>query len=480
MPDIKKVVVGQPAAYLIDPHVWVDSRAIVSIRFAIYESLVKYDRNARNVPGLAVGWQLAGDARTWTFHIRPGVHFHDGSVLTAGDAAASLHRAVSPDMPGEYGTSALLSLYLKDAEIKALDDLTLQIITPQPLADLLDLLLYAAIIPARYIDQVTKTVPGTGPYCVGEEKENEVILNRFEDYWGGPSPVEELVFRAIGTPEQRIQAFLDGEVDLITYMPIESVEEFAGNPAAYPIERDTTFCVIIMFNAQKGACKDPRIRQALNYAADVDEIVREVAHGKAYRMNGPLSPFHTAADPDLQPYPHDLDKAVRLLKEAGYPDGINLTMHRPTSSPTESAELAAILIQQWKKAGISIEEKVFENRVEYALMVRGKNIADMGVFDSSPLSSYRVLREKLHSGFTGPWWQGYHNPQVNQLMEKAWATPDEVERTGIYQQAYRIISEDASWLFLYCPKDLWVVRTSLKEALPDWEPGLSGLVLFGQ
>ena len=92
MPEIKKVVVGQPVAYLNDPHMWVDSRAIVSIRFAIYESLVKYDRSARKIPGLAANWQLADDARTWTFHIRPGVHFHDGSILTAKDAAASIAR----------------------------------------------------------------------------------------------------------------------------------------------------------------------------------------------------------------------------------------------------------------------------------------------------------------------------------------------------------------------------------------------------
>ena len=472
-------MVGQPVAYLNDPHVWVDSRAIVSIRFAIYESLVKYDRNARNRPGLASSWQLADDARTWTFHIRPGVPFHDGSILTANDAAASLRRAVSPDMPGEYGTSALLSLYLEHAEITALDDLTLQIVTPEPLADLLDLLLYAVIVPAKTIHQVNKNVPGTGPYRVSLEKENEVFLERFMEYWGGPAPIEKLIFRAIDTPQQRIQAFKNGEVDLITYMPVDSKQSLEGDEQAVQIERDTAFCVIIMFNAQKGACMDPRIRQALNYAADVDEIMQEVAHGKAYRMNGPLSPFHTAADPDLQPYPHDLEMAVRLLKEAGYAEGITLTMHRPTSSPTESAELAAILIRQWKKAGITIDEKVFENRQDYALMVRGKDIGDMGIFDSSPLSSYRVLREKLHSGFAGPWWQGYSNPMVNQLMEKAWATPDEAQRTSLYRQAYRIIHEDAPWLFLYCPKDLWVVRSSLKEALPDWAPGLSGLVEFG-
>ena len=153
------------------------------------------------------------------------------------------------------------------------------------------------------------------------------------------------------------------------------------------------------------------MRQALNYATDVDAMIRELADGKAYRMNGPLSPFHTATDPDLQPYPYDPDKAVSLFKEAGYPDGITLTFHRPTSSPEESTELAAMLIEQWKKAGVTIDEKVFENREEYALMVRGKDIGDMGIFDSSPLSSYRVLREKLHSGFHRPVVAGLPQPR---------------------------------------------------------------------
>ncbi|HSL85788.1 MAG TPA: ABC transporter substrate-binding protein, partial [Bacteroidales bacterium] len=288
------------------------------------------------------------------------------------------------------------------------------------------------------------------------------------------------VFRAIKTPEERVQAFLAGEVDLITYMTLDHRQAFLDAPSARIIERETAFCVIIMFNSQQGPCQDRLVRQALNYATDVDEIIRQVAFGKAHRMNGPLSPFHSASDPDLEPYPYDLQKARLLLKEAGYSDGISLTIHRPTSSPSESAVLVALLKEQWAKAGISVDEKVFENREAYALLVREKQIGDMGVFDSSPLSSYRVLREKLHSGFTGPWWQGYHNEEVNHLMEKAWETPDEDLRTAIYRQAYRIIQQDAPWLFLYCPYDMWVVRDLIKEALPDWGPGISGLVLFGQ
>ena len=123
-------------------------------------------------------------------------------------------------MPGEYGTSALLVPLSWDADIQALDDLTLQIVTPEPLADLLDLLLYAVIVPARYIESGHKTRPRNRAIPGVDEKENEVVLQRFAAILGGPSPVKELVFRAIKTPEQRVQAFLDGEVDLITYMPV--------------------------------------------------------------------------------------------------------------------------------------------------------------------------------------------------------------------------------------------------------------------
>lgn len=477
---VSKVTIGQPIAYLTDPHLWVDSRATLSIRFSMFEALVKYDCDGKIVPGLAQSWSLAEDACTWTFHLRPGVHFHDMTVLTAADAAASIRRAAGPEMPGEYGTAALLSSYLGQAEIQALDELTLQIKMPSPMADLPDLLIYAVIVPARVLDQIQPTVPGTGPYRLEKQGDNEVVLRRFEAYWGGAAPVETLHFLGIHDEKDRVKAFLDGQVDVITYMPLRHRQMFAGCARAQVIERSNPLCVIVMFNAFRGPCTDQRLRQALNYATDVDAIIRQIYAGKAAHSNGPLSKHHSGTDPDLPPYCYDPAKAQSLLKAAGYESGLTLSIDRPVISPDESQELVSMLREQWAKVGITLVERVEENREQYALSVRAKQITDMCIFDSSPMSTFRILREKLNSRFAGPWWEGYENQVVNEMMEQAWGTVDDQKRTALYRQAYRLIHEDAPWLFLYNPMDMWVVDSKIKEALPNWRGGVDGLVLFGE
>ncbi|MEI8130895.1 MAG: ABC transporter substrate-binding protein [Leptolinea sp.] len=480
MVEIDKVVIGQPSAYINDPHIWVDSRAVLSIRFSIYESLVKYDKNNHFVAGLATEWSVSEDARTWTFLLRQGVQFHDGSIFDAEDAAASIHRAISPDMPGEYGTAALLAGYLEKAEISILDKTSIQIVTPVPMADLLDLLVYAVILPKKYFNNVTPSIPGTGPYKLINGKDGEIHLERFKSYWAGLAPVVSLVFKEIPEEQDRVKAFLDHKVDIITYISPDKKTSFDDCKEMQIIDRTTSVCVIFMFNASQGLCVDKRIRQALNYAANIDKIIDKLLHGNALRTNGPLTSMHSGYDPFLKPYQFNPEKAKELLKEAGFAGGLDLVLDRPARLPDESAQIAAMLREDWAAVGINLQERVHEDRKQYSLTVRAKQIGDMCVFDSSPMSTYRVLREKLHSKFAGPWWEGYENLQVNDLMEKAWATVDEMKRTDLYRQAYRLIQADAPWLFLYNPTEILVVRKSIVQALPAWEIGIDGLVLFGQ
>lgn len=468
MPRISQIIIGQPDASLVDPHLWVDSRATLSMRFSMYESLVKYDRQGKVIPGLASSWHVSPDARTWTFQLHPGVRFHDGALLTAADAAYALKRAARRDMPGQYGTAALLASYLEKMQVDTLDETHLRITLAEPMADLLDLLIYAVIIQAGPENRDWARVPGTGPFRLAEECENEVHLTRFSGYHAKPAPAESLVFRGIPAEAGRIRAFLNREVDRITYMPIRCRSLFEGCEFAHILERSSSLCVILLLNAFQGPCADKRVRQALNYATDVDALIDALYAGSATRLNGPLSRHHTGIDANLPPYPHNPDIARRLLEEAGYADGITLTLDRPVTSPDESEQLAALLRQQWQAAGICLQERIHTDREAYSLRVRAKQIADMCVFDSSPMSTYRVLREKLHSGFAGPWWEGYHNPDVNQLMERAWATTAEPARVDLYRQAYRLIQADAPWLFLYSPLDMEVVNREGMGQLEGW------------
>jgi peptide/nickel transport system substrate-binding protein len=142
--------------------------------------------------------------------------------------------------------------------------------------------------------------------------------------------------------------------------------------------------------------------------------------------------------------------------------------------PDEAPELARMMAGQYKKVGISVEIIEHGDRPAYAEMVRAKNINDGCCFDSSPKSTYRVLREKIQSTLRGPWWQGYENEQVNDLIGRAEVTFSNSERQQIYRDIYTLVRNDAPWIFLYRPTRYWGVGPTLK----DWEPRTDGLMIF--
>jgi ABC-type transport system substrate-binding protein len=144
----------------------------------------------------------------------------------------------------------------------------------------------------------------------------------------------------------------------------------------------------------------------------------------------------------------------------------------PTTLPDEATEVARLMSNQFSRAGITTEVREFADRPAYAEMVRDKQMDDAACFDSSPLSTYRILREKLHSRVAGPWWQGYANPALDALIDKARATCDVTERQDFYREAYRIIRDDAPWIFLYNPTLIWGVGPNARTFVP----GVEGLI----
>jgi peptide/nickel transport system substrate-binding protein len=153
---------------------------------------------------------------------------------------------------------------------------------------------------------------------------------------------------------------------------------------------------------------------------------------------------------------------------------MNLAIDVPETIPDEAPQIAQIIAHQLARPKILVEVHTYEDRPGYANMVRDKQIHDACCFDSSPLSTWRTLREKFHSGIAGPWWQGYHNPQVNQWLDQAAATPDEDARRALYRRAYRQIRDDAAWLFLYSPMRRWGVG----PAAAGWQPRVDGVAVL--
>jgi peptide/nickel transport system substrate-binding protein len=191
-------------------------------------------------------------------------------------------------------------------------------------------------------------------------------------------------------------------------------------------------------------------------------------------LNGYLTSHHFGYNPDTPVYPYDPEKARSLIAEAGYGEGLDLVFDIPAGMPDEAPLLGRFMKEQYARVGISLEIKEHQDRAAYSEMVRDKNINDACCFDSSPRSTYRVLREKLQSTLEGPWWQGYENIEVNSLIQQAEATFDDTARQKIYWQIYTIVSDDAPWIFLYSPTRHYGVSSSLE----DWRPRADGLLIF--
>jgi peptide/nickel transport system substrate-binding protein len=468
------LTVLQSSVSIGDPHIASDSANRLSILFNIYEALVKLDEEGTYQPSLAETWEVAEDGRTWTFHLRPGVRFHNGEVLEASDVVATLGRVLDPAIGGAFGTQGVYISYLGSAEISALDESTVRIVTGEPMADILDLLVAMPISPAGELARLPNEYVGSGPYKIIEGSNTRLVLAAHDDYWGGTPEYREIHWIAEPDPQKRVDAVLSGRADIAAGIGIEGWRQITEDGGALAHEWDSGLCIIFMLNALEGPARDRRVRQALNYALDVDEIIAEIKDGAAKRLNGYLTPHHFGYNPETPAYPHDPDMARRLLAEAGYEEGLMLVFDIPAEMPDEAPDLARMMAEQYSRVGITLEIVEHPDRAAYSEMVRAKQINDAAAFDSSPRSTYRVLREKLHSGLQGPWWEGYDNEDVNALIEEAQATFSEAERRDIYRRIYTLIRDDAPWIFLYRPTRYWGVSS----AMTDWKPRADGLLIF--
>ena len=470
----EKITVMQSSVSIGDPHICSDSANRLSIIFTVYEALVKLDNKGNYQPSLAESWNVEEDLRTWTFKLRKGVRFHNGDVLIADDVVATLGRVLDPAIGGTLGTQGVYISYIGTSEISASDAQTVRIVTEEPMADLLDLLVSMPISPKSELSKLPDEYVVSGPYKISEQISGKTILKAFDEYWGKTPAYREIHWRAEGSSAKRIEALISGHADIISGISLQDSEQIEANEDTAVHELKSGLCIIFMCNSQKGPCVDRRVRQALNYALDVDKIIKEIKQGAATPLNGYLTPHHFGYNPETPVYPYDPEKARSLLDEAGYSDGLELVFDIPSIMPDEAPRLAQMMAEEYKQVGISVELIEHKDRAAYSEMVRAKNINDACCFDSSPQSTYRVLREKIQSTLQGPWWQGYENKEVDDMIKQAEATFNTAERQKIYRKIYTIIRDDAPWIFLYRPTRYWGVKSTMQ----DWTLRSDGLLIF--
>ena len=444
-------VILQKSVTLRDPHDCTDSGDALALLDAVFDAPVRRRADGGFAPALAKSWSVSADARTWTLTLRDGLTFHDGRALDAAAMAASIERMKRPDVGATLGAPAVWGQYLGGAEIRAVDTHTVSITTVEPLADLLDILVSAYAVPPEVDDPGFLRRPvGSGAYrVVSVDPEVEIRLEANPDWWGGALRNRGLVFRCAPDPDGRAAAVAEGKAALATRLTAARQKAAVTQGGRFWSDVTDPTAIIFLLNAASGPCSDARVRRALTLAVDRPRLIDIVLDGDGVVLDGFVSAVHFGAPPARGQTSADLLTSRALLAEAGYGDGLSLTVDTPTSLPDEAQALTAALGDQLAAVGVTLDPRVTEDRVAYAERVRDKRIGDLCVFDSSPMSTFRVLYEKIDSRIAGSWWQGYANPEVERLLDEGRRCVDDTARARLYGTAYAALQADPAWMPLY-------------------------------
>src|SRR5262245_32115615 len=307
----------------------------------VVETLVAFaDGSTQIGPGLAESWTISKDGLQYTFKLRKGVTFHDGTPLNAEAVKFSIERQIVADHPAnKLGKYPFANYFFGNVKaVEPLDELTVRFILKEPRASFLDVMAAAAasiVSPAavrKYgLDYGTNPV-GTGPFRFASwERGQRVVLEKNPSYWKFPVKLDRVVYRPIVEDQARLTELLTGSLDLIVGVPPDFVAQLESNARMTLLKQVGAHVWYLAFNNEKKPFTDKRVRQALNYAVDKDAIVRDVLKGTGAVSKGPVLPGTWGDETRLKAFPYDPERAKKLLAEAGYPAGFSTTLWVPES-----------------------------------------------------------------------------------------------------------------------------------------------------
>jgi peptide/nickel transport system substrate-binding protein len=445
----------------LDPTMNLSSiRAKVGV--SMFDSLVGRDADNRIVPQLAESWKALDDL-TWQFRLRRGVVFHDGEPFDAEAVRFTFERVLDPNQksPNRANVGEVV-------RVDVVDDHTVNLVLRQPYAPLVNRLIDFPIVPPKYTaekgNQGLALRPiGTGPFRFVElVKDDHLIVEAFDRHWRGAPKIRRIVYRPIPEPFTRAAALRNNEVDVVDTMPPNLAAELERVPGIRVQRVPSTWIIYLGLNALKKPLSDVRVRQALNYATDVDALVRSVLDGNGRRMDGPFTPHMFGFDPSVKGYRPDPARTRHLLAEAGYPDGLDITLEAPAGRYQGDKEIAEALGGQWQKAGFRPRVQVAEWGA-YFKRYLGRQFQDAYLLGlGGPMQDGDELYNLVSSKGRGLY---YKNERVDALFDAGRSTMDPVKRRKIYAELARAMVEDATWVFLMQQVDIYATRERVR-----WTP----------
>ncbi len=438
----------------------------------IYEQLVRYDaRNKKVLPWLAESYTVSDDGLVYTFKIRKGVKFQNGDPMTAEDVKYSIDRTMAIAAGASYIWSSVSNIEVVDPETVVF---TQSYVAP---LDLVASTGYAAMIYSKkcvgednvWIDEAKGC--GTGPYMLKSNVlMDEVVIERFPDYWGGwgDKYIDTIDFKKVSEPATRRQMIESGEAAITSGLPAVDTDALRNNPNVEVHIEPSLQNLIAMFNTQKPPLDNVKVRQALAYAMPYDEIIKTAIGGYGQQSYG-IVPYGLWGWSDTLPrYTYDLDKARELLKEAGYPDGGFKLLLTYMSGEEPEKVTAELYKSELAKLNIDLEIRSMQWDSQWELAKGApetrQDIFVMYWWPDLP-SPYSFMYSLFHTEEETLFGLAYYqNQEFDDLIDKAneITSTEPAKAEAMFIEAQKMLLDEAITMFLFDRQDQWITVKNLK------------------
>ena len=445
-----------------DPHV-TSAYASFQVLENVYDTLVVPNpEDLTFEPSLATDWTTSEDGLTWTFTLRDDVTFHDGTALDAEDVAYSYNRIIDEELANAFRFANVESVEATDPQT-----VTINLTTPTPnLLSNIGAFKGMAILPSGAAEDydLSTTAVGTGPFTLDSVDAGGVELGRFEDYWGEAPDVEGVDIQYVTESAAALTALRNGDIHWTDNVPPQDAESLEADESVEVGRTGSTDYLYTAFNQTRPPFDDPRVRRAIALAIDREALVEAASFG-AGSVNQTAIPEDSFWSSEYAPYTQDLEEAKRLLEEAGVPN-LEFEVLIPDTAP-ENEAIAEVMASQLAQIGVTMTPDVQPTSTFFERQGSG----DFDAFSWSWVGNLDPFDYYHAQHITGGNFnfQGYSNPEVDELLTQAAAETDQDARAELYEQATKLIVDDVSYLYLYNPDvvQAWTPAVEGYEVRPD-------------
>ncbi|MBO4976936.1 MAG: ABC transporter substrate-binding protein [Lachnospiraceae bacterium] len=423
----------------LDPHKAV-AAGTEEVFFNIFEGLVKPDSDGNLNPAVASDYKVSEDEKTYTFTLREGVKFHDGSLVTVEDVKYSIERCADTSEGGP-----LVAAFSNIVSVNAPDEKTIEIVLAEPDADFLASM-DAAIIPASNTTPESAAI-GTGPYkFVSHAPQESFVMEKFDEYWGEAAHIDKVTLKVCANTDTIVMNLNGGSIDLFARLTATQVSQLSDDFEV--LEGTMNLVQALYLNNGVEPFNNEKVRQALCYAIDKQYILDMTSDGHGTPIGSSMFPaFGKYYMPELADYySKDVEKAKGLLKEAGYPDGFSFTIKVP-SNYTPHIETAQVIAEELKAINVDAKIELIEWETWLSDVYSGRKFEGtvIGLDASSLTASSMLLRFNSDSSKN---FINYSNQEYDAAYARAVGTTDEEERTAAFKECQQILTETAANVYI--------------------------------